>query len=151
MRMTKTRASIAILTVAGLALAGCARGGDTATDAEPAEALQSDLAITTPPPTGEIDKILGRHLDPAQGGFWTGDAANIDDIDATGDHEVTVTLKEPDSLFTDKLLTPLGPVVRARRAGSPSCERRGTASQSSRGPRADRGRPFRSAQAASRR
>jgi len=194
MKMMRTKASIAILTVAGLALTGCARGGDTAPEAGSAEALQSGLITTTPSPSGEIDKIawnnpygepasldpvkslnypealvtanlceslfqqqpdlssapnlaesfevsddlktytfkiregvqfwdgsemtvddvvysLSRHLDPAEGSFWAGDVTNIDRIEATGDHEVTVTLKAPDSVFVDKLLTPIGAVV----------------------------------------
>lgn len=55
---------------------------------------------------------MNRHLDPEEGSYWAGSlTSNIDSITKTGDLEVTVELKKPDSTFRDQLATPIGAVV----------------------------------------
>lgn len=56
---------------------------------------------------------LKRHLDPDEGSYWASDAVsgNVQSIEKTGDHEVTITLSEPDHTFNSYMATPLGVVV----------------------------------------
>ncbi|MBL3685778.1 ABC transporter substrate-binding protein [Leucobacter zeae] len=72
MKFAKTRASIALLAIAGLALTGCSRGTDGAEGGEGA-AAESELLQTTPAAKGEIDKVTWNStygelatLDPAK-------------------------------------------------------------------------------------
>ncbi|WP_449281318.1 ABC transporter substrate-binding protein [Leucobacter sp.] len=74
MKLAKTRASIALLAITGLALAGCAsgsRGGDAQEGAESGSGLE--LVQLTPEATGEIDRVTWNStygelasLDPAK-------------------------------------------------------------------------------------
>ena len=56
---------------------------------------------------------LRRHLDPDEGSYWASDAVsgNIDSIEVTGEHEVTVNLSAPDQTFNAYMATPIGVVV----------------------------------------
>lgn len=56
---------------------------------------------------------LKRHLDPDEGSYWASDAVsgNVESIEKTGDHEVTLTLSAPDHTFNSYMATPLGVVV----------------------------------------
>jgi peptide/nickel transport system substrate-binding protein len=188
--LVKTRASIALLAVAGVTLAGCAsgdRGGNGGADT-------SELLQVTPAAVGEIDKVtwnstygelasldpikafnypentvvanlceslfqiqpdfstkpnlatssetedgvvwtfgirddvtfwdgkpmsvadvifsINRHLDPEEGSYWGGGAAdNIASIEQSGDWEITITLNEPNSVLPESLSTIIGTVV----------------------------------------
>jgi len=52
---------------------------------------------------------LNRHLDPEAGSYWGVPFYDrVKSIDATGDHEVTVHFKQPDSLFERMLATAAG-------------------------------------------
>ncbi|UOR01001.1 ABC transporter substrate-binding protein [Leucobacter allii] len=192
MRFSKTRASLALLAISGLALAGCAsgsRGGDAGDAGGGDELLQ-----LTPAASGEIDKVtwnstygelasldpvkafnypentivanlceplfemqpdfsvqphlatdsqtddgitwvfgirddvtfwdgspmtmddvvfsINRHLDPAEGSYWGGGVVdNIASVEATGDAELTITLKSPDYTLPSSLSTIIGVVV----------------------------------------
>ncbi|MFJ2032916.1 ABC transporter substrate-binding protein [Streptosporangium sp. NPDC087985] len=66
---------------------------------------------------------LRRHLDSAEGSYWSSDqiTGNVDSIDKTGDREITIRLKKPDATLNSYMATPIGVVVeRAQReqAGS---------------------------------
>lgn len=192
MKLAKTRASIALLAITGLALAGCAsgsRGGDAENTADSDELLQ-----VTPEATAEADTVtwnstygelasldpvkafnypentivsnlceplfemqpdfsvqpnlatgsetddgvtwvfgirddvtfwdgspmtvddvvfsINRHLDPDEGSYWGGGVVdNIASVAASGDHEVTITLKSPDYTLPSSLSTIIGVVV----------------------------------------
>ncbi|MEU6737786.1 ABC transporter substrate-binding protein [Streptosporangium sandarakinum] len=56
---------------------------------------------------------LRRHLDPDEGSYWASDqiTGNIDSIEKTGDHEVTIRLKQPDATLNSYMVTPVGVVV----------------------------------------
>ncbi|WP_111720245.1 ABC transporter substrate-binding protein [Homoserinimonas sp. OAct 916] len=55
---------------------------------------------------------LNRHLNADEGSYWAGGiVSNIASIEKTGDWEITVTLKSPDSTFNSYMVTPLGTVV----------------------------------------
>ncbi|MFE2042083.1 ABC transporter substrate-binding protein [Streptomyces sp. NPDC059477] len=51
---------------------------------------------------------LGRNLDTEAGSYWSGAYENVSSVEATGPLEVTVTLKQPDALFTSYLSSPAG-------------------------------------------
>lgn len=186
------RASIALLAVGGLALAGCAtgsRGGDAATPSEGTELLQTTPEATaetetvawnstygelasldpvkafnypentivsnlceplfemqpdfsvqpnlatdshtddgktwvfdirddvtfwdgTPMTVDDVVYSINRHLDPAEGSYWGGGVvANIAEVSATGENEVTITLQTPDYTLPSSLSTIIGVVV----------------------------------------
>lgn len=72
MKFAKTRASIALLAIAGLALTGCSRGTDGAEGGE-GKTAESELLQTTPAAKGEVDKVTWNStygelatLDPAK-------------------------------------------------------------------------------------
>ena len=54
---------------------------------------------------------VSRSLDPNEGSFWAGQAANVASVEQTGDWELTITLKEPDAIFAEVLSSPVGAVV----------------------------------------
>ena len=193
MKLSPSRAAIALLTVSGLALAGCAsgsRGGDQTESV----AAGTELLQVTPAPTGDADKItwnstygelasldpikafnypentivsnlceplfemqpdfsvqpnlatdsttadgktwvfgirddvtfwdgspmtmndvvysINRHLDPKEGSYWGGGVVdNIAKVEASGDSELTITLKSPDYTLPSSLSTIIGVVV----------------------------------------
>lgn len=45
----------------------------------------------------DVVASLSRHLDPAVGSYWSASFANVESITKTGEHEVTVTTRTPDS------------------------------------------------------
>lgn len=53
---------------------------------------------------------LSAHLNPAYGSFWMGVYANVESITKTADDEVTVKLRQPDSLFNQYMATTAGVV-----------------------------------------
>ncbi len=55
---------------------------------------------------------LRRHLDPDEGSYWaSSQTENIASVEATGEHQVTITLKTPDATLLSELTGPLGVVV----------------------------------------
>lgn len=65
----------------------------------------------TPMTIDDVVYSISRNLDPAEGSYWATKAANIASVTATGEWEVTITLKTPDAIFTETLGTPVGAVV----------------------------------------
>ena len=67
----------------------------------------------TPMTAEDVAFSLRRHLDPDEGSYWASDAVsgNIDSIEVTGEHEVTVELSSPDQTFNAYMATPIGVVV----------------------------------------
>jgi peptide/nickel transport system substrate-binding protein len=61
----------------------------------------------------DVVASLQRHLDPDVGSYWAGVYANVQSIDKTGDYEVTVTLKKPDSMFNQYMAVSPGTVESA--------------------------------------
>lgn len=194
-KLAQTRASIALLAITGLALAGCAsgdRGGDASgtdnaqggtellqvTPAATAEAdtvtwnstygelanldpikafnypentivsnlceplfqmqpdfsVQPNLATESNTDDGKVWTIgirddvtfwdgsamtvddvifsINRHIDPKEGSYWGGGVvANIASVEATGDNEITISLKTPDYTLPSSLSTIIGVVV----------------------------------------
>ncbi|MER5611157.1 ABC transporter substrate-binding protein [Streptomyces sp. NPDC002215] len=53
---------------------------------------------------------LNRHLDPAQGTWWSQYFETVESIRATGPRTVTVTLRQPDVLFNQAMATAAGAV-----------------------------------------
>lgn len=54
---------------------------------------------------------LERHQNPELGSYYGGYFSNVSSIEATGDHQVTLTLSEPDALLSSVLATPAGAVL----------------------------------------
>ncbi|MEV8631910.1 ABC transporter substrate-binding protein [Streptosporangium sp. NPDC051023] len=64
---------------------------------------------------------IKRVTDPASGSYWSQFAARLDKVAVTDDQTVTITLKQPDAVFTGMLATPMGQIVRkvaAEKAGT---------------------------------
>ncbi|GAB3123356.1 ABC transporter substrate-binding protein [Glaciibacter psychrotolerans] len=60
----------------------------------------------------DVAYSLGRQLDANEGSYWAGGVVdNIASIEKTGDWEVTVKLKQPDSTFNSYMVTPIGTIV----------------------------------------
>lgn len=59
----------------------------------------------------DVAYSLNRILDPANASFYSGLAANVDTIEQTGPYEVTVSMKRPDVLYRESLVTPLGVIT----------------------------------------
>lgn len=194
-KLAQTRASIALLAITGLALAGCA-SGDRGGDAGGSDSGKggTELLQVTPAATAEADKVtwnstygelanldpikafnypentivsnlceplfqmqpdfsvqpnlatesntddgkvwtigirddvtfwdgsamtvddvifsINRHIDPKEGSYWGGGVvANIASVEATGDNEITISLKTPDYTLPSSLSTIIGVVV----------------------------------------
>lgn len=58
----------------------------------------------------DVVASLSYHLDPKVGSYWASVFRNVASIEKTGDMEVTVTLKQPDSLFNQYMATSPGTV-----------------------------------------
>lgn len=54
---------------------------------------------------------LERHMIPELGSYYGGYFANVSSISATGEHQVTIALTEPDALLASVLATPAGAVL----------------------------------------
>ena len=85
--------------------------------------LREDAEFWNGDPVTAEDVVYSveRVLDPALGSPWAGWAARLDGVEATGDHEVTVTMAEPDVLVPNFFATPAFHVVQkdfAESAGS---------------------------------
>ncbi|MFE7329964.1 ABC transporter substrate-binding protein [Streptomyces sp. NPDC057565] len=65
----------------------------------------------TPLTADDVAASLNRHLDPALGTWWSDYFRTVDSIKATGPHQVTVVLKQPDVLFNQAMATAAGAVV----------------------------------------
>lgn len=61
----------------------------------------------------DVAYSLNRNLDPDVGSFWGGAFGKVKKVAATGPDEVTVTLREPDSMFNAYMSTPAGVVGNA--------------------------------------
>lgn len=77
--------------------------------------LREDAVFWNGDPVTAEDVVASveRVLDPALGAAWVGWAARLAGIEATGDHEVTLTLEEPDVLIAQYFATPAFAVVQA--------------------------------------
>lgn len=77
-------------------------------------ALREDATFHDGSPLTAEDVVfsLKRHLDPDAGSFWSGPFAKVADITATGPHEVTISLSEPDGLLDSYLSSPAGIIER---------------------------------------
>ncbi|MDI3404222.1 ABC transporter substrate-binding protein [Streptomyces cavernicola] len=62
----------------------------------------------------DVEASLRRHLDPALGTWWGDYFHTVKSIEATGDHQVTVKLKQPDVLFNQAMATAAGAVVQEK-------------------------------------
>ena len=62
----------------------------------------------------DVVASLQRHLDPDVGSYWAGVYGNVKSIDKTGEFEVTVTLKKPDSMFNQYMAVSPGTVESAK-------------------------------------
>lgn len=51
----------------------------------------------------DVVASMSRHLDPKVGSFWFSAYANVQGIEKTGAHQVTVTTKVPDALFNESM------------------------------------------------
>ncbi|MFI7114828.1 ABC transporter substrate-binding protein [Nonomuraea sp. NPDC050227] len=71
---------------------------------------------------------LKRVTDPASGSYWSQFAVRLEKVTVTDTRTVTITLKQPDTIFTGMLATPMGQIVRKAAA-----EKAGTAFGSARG------------------
>ncbi len=67
--------------------------------------LREDVLFHDGSPLTATDVVasLSRHRDPALGSVLSGVFANVTAIEATGSHEVTITLSQPDYLFNQLL------------------------------------------------
>lgn len=61
----------------------------------------------------DVVASLRRHLDPGVGSYWASSFANVTSILQTGAHQVTVTLKKPDSLFNQFMAVTPGTIESA--------------------------------------
>ncbi|PRI11291.1 ABC transporter substrate-binding protein [Leucobacter massiliensis] len=80
-------------------------------------ALRDDVTFWdgTPMTVDDVVYSLKRHSDPAEGSYWTGGVtANITDVVASGDSEITISLASPDQLLPSSLSTVLGVVVQEK-------------------------------------
>ncbi|MFM2079129.1 MAG: hypothetical protein RJA49_3019, partial [Actinomycetota bacterium] len=68
----------------------------------------------TPMTAADVVFSLNRQKDPANGGFYGAVFANVTDIKATGDHEVTITTKLQDMALVGELSGPVGAVVQQK-------------------------------------
>jgi peptide/nickel transport system substrate-binding protein len=68
----------------------------------------------TPMTMDDVVYSVNRNLDPEEGSYWAGSAANIKSVKATGDWEMTIALKEKDATFIETLGTPIGAVVQQK-------------------------------------
>ncbi|MBB4980872.1 ABC transporter substrate-binding protein [Streptomyces nymphaeiformis] len=59
----------------------------------------------------DVAYSLNRHLDPDLGSYWANVYANVDSVEVSGAHQVTVRLTKPDVLFNQLLATPPGVVA----------------------------------------
>ncbi len=68
----------------------------------------------TPMTMNDVLFSVNRNLDPEEGSYWAGSAANIASVEQTGEWEMTIKLKEPDATFVETLGTPVGAVVQQK-------------------------------------
>ncbi len=62
----------------------------------------------------DVVASLRRHLDPDVGSYWNSSFVNVKSIDKTGPMQVTVTLKQPDSMFNQFMAVSPGTVESAK-------------------------------------
>ena len=77
--------------------------------------MQEGLTFSdgSPVTTDDVLFSMRRYLDPALASSWSAAYTAVADIAATGDREVTVTLREPDGLFERFLALPSAAIVQA--------------------------------------
>lgn len=69
----------------------------------------------TPMTINDVIYSINRHLDPNEGSYWGGGVIdNFASVKQTGDWEITVSLKAPDTLLPSSLATVLGTVVQQK-------------------------------------
>lgn len=62
----------------------------------------------------DVVASLRLHLNPQVGSFWASVFRNVESIDKTGPYQVTVTLKQPDSMFNQYMAVTPGTVESAK-------------------------------------
>lgn len=65
----------------------------------------------SPLTAADVAFSLQRHMNPEEGSVWSSSGEKMQRVEVTGEHEVTVTLFEPDAIFPDNLASPFGAVV----------------------------------------
>ncbi len=80
--------------------------------------LRNDITFSDGTPVTVDDALFSmkRYLDPALASSWSAAYTSVKSIDATGDHEITVRLREPDGLFERMMGLPAGAIVKASSA-----------------------------------
>ncbi|HEV7148043.1 MAG TPA: ABC transporter substrate-binding protein [Pedococcus sp.] len=68
----------------------------------------------SPLTAADVVASLRRHLDPRVGSYWASAFINVASIVQTGQHQVTVTLKRPDSLFNQFMAVTPGTIESAK-------------------------------------
>jgi peptide/nickel transport system substrate-binding protein len=68
----------------------------------------------TPMTAADVVFSLNRQKDPANGGFYGSVFVNVTAIEATGDHEVTITTSKQDMALLGELSGPVGAVVQQK-------------------------------------
>lgn len=93
--------------------AGLAETVEYATDTSLVATLRSDVTFWDGTPMTPADVVfsLERQRDAANGGFYSGIFANVTEIAATGDHEVTITTTGRDMLLRSELAGPAGVIT----------------------------------------
>ncbi|GAA1781005.1 ABC transporter substrate-binding protein [Leucobacter iarius] len=68
----------------------------------------------SPMTTEDVLFSLKRHLDPNEGSYLASSFDKVTSIEKTGDHEITLKLKEPNTILDEDLSTNLGAVVQEK-------------------------------------
>lgn len=68
----------------------------------------------SPLTAADVVASLRRHLDPQVGSYWNSVYTRVKSIEETGDMEVTVRLKQPDSLFNQYMASSPGTIESAK-------------------------------------
>lgn len=82
--------------------------------------LRDDIEFSdgSPVTTADVVFSMKRYLDPALASSWSAAYTSTASIEATGDHEVTVTLSEPDGLFKRFLALPSAIIIQESSASA---------------------------------
>lgn len=91
-----------------------ATGADTTDGIVWTLGIRDDVTFWDGKPMTVDDVIfsINRHIDPTEGSYWGGGVvSNIASVEATGDSEITITLKTPDYTLPSSLSTIIGVVA----------------------------------------